>query len=522
MTFKTADRVYETSITTGAGDYTLAGAQVGFQAFNTVGANNTCPYFATDDTNWEVGIGTYISGPDRLQRTKILASSNAGAAVNWGVGTRKLRIAPVAAFGAPRVLTKSVAGSSNVTLTEDEQRNDIVIFTGALTGSIAVEVDATPWQRVVFNNTTGAFKLTLRVTGQTGVEITQGTRERVHCDGTDVVRSDDLQYRDLGQHVGMVNGTIVTSRAGNAETVAIKTLAGNDPSAADPVLVLFRNATVGTGDFAVLRVTAATSIVISSGSTLGFSNGVPGRFWLVGFNDAGTFRLGVINCLSGTNIYPLGQDSIASSTAEGGAGAADSAQVFYTGTAVTSKAYAILGFLEYTLATAGTWNTAPSRVRLYGNGVPLPGQEIQRQRTASGAVATGSTILPWDDTIPQSTEGDQYLSQAITPTSAANVLAIEHSGTWSIATATDFLISALFQDAVANALAAVAQRTPATDVPVTVPLGHAVVSGTTVATTFKLRAGNPSGSVTTLNGTAAARKLGGVMSTFLQVRELMA
>jgi hypothetical protein len=86
-----------------------------------------------------------------------------------------------------------------------------------------------------------------------------------------------------------------------------------------------------------MTMTAATSLVVSSGSTLGAANNTPFRLWLVGFNDAGTFRLGVVNCLSGTSIYPLGQFPIASSTAEGGAGAADSAQVFYTGTAVAAK-----------------------------------------------------------------------------------------------------------------------------------------------------------------------------------------
>jgi len=187
MTFKTDDRVYETSTTTGTGTYTLAGAVTGFQAFSVMGAGATCPYFATDDTNWEVGIGTIGTGPSTLARTTILASSNAGSAVNWGSGTRKIRCGLPADMAIPRALSKSVAGSSDVTLTADEQRRDILVFTGALTGNISVIVDATVWGwPAVYNNTTGAYTLTVKVSGQTGVVVPRASVFPLYCDGTDV------------------------------------------------------------------------------------------------------------------------------------------------------------------------------------------------------------------------------------------------------------------------------------------------------------------------------------------------
>lgn len=188
-TFKTDERIFETSDTTGAGEYTLNGAQVGFQPFSVIGAGNLCPYIATDDVNWESGIGTYIAAPSRLQRTKILRSSNGGAAVNWGVGTKKLRCGMLADFAVPRKLVKDVAGGAGTTvLTQDEQRRHVIEFTGALTGARVVEVDATPWTWVIYNNTSGAFSLTLKVTGQTGVAIPQGKRVVVYCDEVDVRR----------------------------------------------------------------------------------------------------------------------------------------------------------------------------------------------------------------------------------------------------------------------------------------------------------------------------------------------
>lgn len=158
--------------------------------------------------------------------------------------------------------------------------------------------------------------------------------------------------------IGTSNLALAASVAGNALTIAIKGFDGNDPSASNVVSVPFRSATAGSGDIDVLNITSATSLVISSGSTLGSTNGVAATYVVVGFNDAGTFRLGLINA-NGT-VVP---DGIASSSAEGGAGAADAAKVFYTGTAVTSKAYTVLGYLVATEATAGTWATAPSTVQ---------------------------------------------------------------------------------------------------------------------------------------------------------------
>jgi hypothetical protein len=107
--------------------------------------------------------------------------------VNWAAGTRKIECGWPAWLGLPRYLTKNVAGGAGTTvLTQDEQRGHVLEFTGALTGNRIIEVDATPWGWTVYNNTSGAFALTLRVTGQTGVTIPQGKRVRVVCDGTDV------------------------------------------------------------------------------------------------------------------------------------------------------------------------------------------------------------------------------------------------------------------------------------------------------------------------------------------------
>lgn len=340
---------------------------------------------------------------------------------------------------------------------------------------------------------------------------------------TATTRTIDLTLLD---NAPLFNGTLVATVAASALTIALKTISGGDPSGSDPVFVSFRSATVATGDNTVLTLTAASSLVVSSGSTLGATNAIPFKLWIVGFNDAGTFRLGVINTLSGTNIYPLGQVPLASSTAEGGIGAADSTQVFYTGTAITSKAYVILGYLSFEtgLATAGTWSSGPTRIQLYSSSVPLPGMTIQTAASFTGAVATGTTVIPYDDTIPQNTEGDQYLSQAITPTSAANILLIDCAAhcTQSAAAGFDFII-ALFQDSVANALSAGLAFSVggAANLASKAMLHHAFLAATTSSTTLKVRAGNSAAGTTTFNGIAGARRFGGVSNSFLEIRELM-
>lgn len=103
-----ADRVQETSTTTGTGSYTLAGAVAGFRAFSSVCANgDTVFYTAEDGINWEVGLGTWGTG-GVLARTTILSSSNSNSAVSWSAGSKNVFLtipaAQVSTFGAPDYL----------------------------------------------------------------------------------------------------------------------------------------------------------------------------------------------------------------------------------------------------------------------------------------------------------------------------------------------------------------------------------------------------------------------------------
>lgn len=154
-------------------------------------------------------------------------------------------------------------------------------------------------------------------------------------------------------------------------------------------------------------------------------------------------------------------------------------------------------------------------------GAGLANPIVQVVNTQTGAVATGTTLVPYDDTIPQNTEGDEYMTLAITPKSATNKLKIDvvfnacHSAGVAI-------IVALFQDTTANALAAAEVYAGfATDLR-NIKFTHYMTSGTTSATTFKVRAGGQTGSAGTLtfNGTGSARKFGGVMASSITITEI--
>ena len=94
MALKLADRVRETTTSTGTGAITLGGAVAGFVSFSSVLSTNDTTYYvivSSTGADWEVGVGTYSS--NTLTRTTVLDSSNSNALVNFTVGTKAVFIA---------------------------------------------------------------------------------------------------------------------------------------------------------------------------------------------------------------------------------------------------------------------------------------------------------------------------------------------------------------------------------------------------------------------------------------------
>lgn len=149
------------------------------------------------------------------------------------------------------------------------------------------------------------------------------------------------------------NLSLAASVGSNALTIALKDANGSDPSGGSAVTVAFRNATVSTGTYTDVSVSAALSVVISSGSTLGHSNGVNTWLYIYLINNAGTAELAV-------STIRHDDGNIVSTTAEGGAGAADSATAIYSTTGRSNVAIRLIGRMLVNQATAGTWASAPT------------------------------------------------------------------------------------------------------------------------------------------------------------------
>jgi len=86
---------------------------------------------------------------------------------------------------------KSVAGSSNVTLsnsnaTSDESRQSVLEFTGTLTGNINVLLPTVESRYIVYNNTAGSYTLTVATTGNTGTgtAVVQSSHALMYSNGT--------------------------------------------------------------------------------------------------------------------------------------------------------------------------------------------------------------------------------------------------------------------------------------------------------------------------------------------------
>jgi hypothetical protein len=144
---------------------------------------------------------------------------------------------------------------------------------------------------------------------------------------------------------------------------------------------------------------------------------------------------------------------------------------------------------------------------------------VQIVNYQTGAVNTGTTAIPLDDSIPQITEGNQFMTLAITPKSATNKLKIDVVATFANSTTENYATAALFQDTTANALASfTVGKNGVADRQFTPVFSHTMTSGTTSATTFKVRLGAAAGT-NTFNGRLGARLGGGVMASSITITE---
>lgn len=156
-----------------------------------------------------------------------------------------------------------------------------------------------------------------------------------------------------------------------------------------------------------------------------------------------------------------------------------------------------------------------------GGVAPTDGFVVQVVNFNDGEVNTGSTVILQDDNIPQITNGDEFMTLAITPKSTTNKLKIEvlfHGSN----SAGGVKTLALFQDTTPGALAtSVDDNGTQNNNLDQVALTHFMTAGTVISTTFRVRAGGTSGTIT-FNGESGSRLYGGNLVSSITITEIKA
>lgn len=160
----------------------------------------------------------------------------------------------------------------------------------------------------------------------------------------------------------------------------------------DPTTLDFRSTTLTSGTPTTISNASQITTTISSGSTGGTTSAVQSDIILLAINNAGTMELAWVNASGGVDLSETG---LISTTAEGGAGGADSASTIYSTTARTNVAYRVVGFFRSTQTTAGTWAQTPSLMQGAG------GQAV-------AAMASAGFGQTWQDVTGSRAGGTTY------------------------------------------------------------------------------------------------------------------
>jgi len=200
MAFVLADRVKDTTTTTGTGTITLSGtAPTGYQTFGSaIGNGNNTYYTITAGSEWEVGIGTYTSAGTTLSRTTVLASSAAGSLVTFSAGTKDVFVTYPAGKSVNLDTTGGITiGSSLLTLSS----------TGAVTSPNLV--DAVGYKSIPASSQATGSAITLAFADM-GKHVPNNT-------GGWVIPANSSVAFPVGTSISLYNNS------GSSQTVAITT-----------------------------------------------------------------------------------------------------------------------------------------------------------------------------------------------------------------------------------------------------------------------------------------------------------
>lgn len=125
-----------------------------------------------------------------------------------------------------------------------------------------------------------------------------------------------------------------------------------------PCVIDFRSPSLGSGTITTQSVTTALTVTAPAGATLGTANATLGRIIVLAILAAGNVELALVNLAGGIN---LDETTLINTTAI--TSGSNLANAIYSTTARTGVPFRVVGYIESTQATAGTWTTVPSTVQ---------------------------------------------------------------------------------------------------------------------------------------------------------------
>lgn len=172
----------------------------------------------------------------------------------------------------------------------------------------------------------------------------------------------------------LVNLGLYATVPSNTLVVNLADKTGIDPTGASQVLISFRDDTAATGAYSQLSVGSAVSVTVSNGSTLGVSSGSLQYLYVYALKVSTAVELAI-------SATKFDEGSLVSTTAEGGAGGANSAGTMYSTTARTNVPFRLIGRLN--IAQAGNWISGPTEIAL---------SPFKTSRSKSAFLTTNTTI----------------------------------------------------------------------------------------------------------------------------------
>jgi len=247
--------------------------------------------------------------------------------------------------------------------------------------------------------------------------------------------------------------------------------------------------------------------------------------------SVGTYS-GLINSSTGTFSGSINSTAGTIGTLNSTTGTITNISTTLTGDFTISQGTGTLGTTGVAAGTYGTSTIIP-RISVDAKGrittistaaLGSTGKLLQVVRSTTSSVVTCGTNIPWDDTIPQNTEGNEVLTAAITPLSATSSLYIKffctgnHSGAGGNGT-----MAALFVDSTANAISIFGVPNNGANWQTTISIAASVASSSTTARTYKVRVGSSGGVTFYVNGNnVGTRVFGGVSTAMFEILEVEA